>query len=269
MRYSVGMPTARGLMLVLLAALLLAGPPSRAWGQASPPAPGGVLVTAGRVSARLVSAPLRTVLREIASQTRIEIMILGKGEQHVTASFEDVPVEVAIRTLMRGNGGGAFVFEENAAGERRLVGAYVTIDPGGPGMRDEATMSAQAQPRSPEGSAPAATPPPASKEPASIASHEDVLRTGAIEDFVPAAVALFPGVGKPVDAVYAAATRHPDANVRLNALSVIAEVGSGEAARRALEQAANDLDPTVQARAKQMLGKPGATVESPVGLGGR
>ncbi len=269
MRYSMGMPTLRGLTVVLLAALLLAGPSSRAWGQAPPRALAGVLVTGGRVSVGLVSAPLTTVLREIASQTGLEMMILGKGEQRVTASFEGVPVEVAIRTLMRGNGGGAFVFEENAAGERRLVGAYVTIGPGGPGIRDEATLSAQAQPRSPGAAPPPVGAAPASRDPASVASAEEVLRTGSLEDFLLAAVTLYPGGRTPVDAIYAAATGHPDASVRLNALSVIAEVGSGEDARRALEQAAKDLDPYVQARAKEMLGKPGAPVGPPTGRGGR
>jgi hypothetical protein len=165
-------------------------------------------------------------------------------------------------------------FEESAGGGQRLVAAYVTIAPGGPGIRDGAGISAYGQPGPSRGSAPAAAGPStavlAAKDPAAIASAEEVLRTGSIEDFLSAAIALYPGVKKPVDAVYAAATEHPDANVRLNALSVVAAVGSGEEARTAaLERAADDLDPTVQARARQMLGRPGAAAAPPIGRRGR
>ena len=233
-----------------------------------------MLVVDGRVSARLNSASLASALRDIADQARLEIVILGgQSDERVTASFENLPIDVAIGILIRGNGGGAFVFEETAAGGRRLVGAYVTIAPGGPGIRDGAGISAHGPPGPSGAPAPAAAGPsravPTASGPAAIAAAEEALRAGSIEDFVPAAIALYPGVKKPVDAVYAAATEHPDANVRLNALSVMAEVGSGEEARRALERAANDPDPTVQARARQMLGRPGAAGASPIGRRGR
>jgi hypothetical protein len=212
----------------------------------------GVQVVEGRVTVSATSAPLSSLLREIARQSGLSIMVLGQADQTITIAFKDLSLDEALRILSRGNGGGALVYEEGPGTARRLVGAYLTLAPGGPGLRDPVTTAA---PRSAEARVverPGITDGPVL--PPTVAAAEEQLRTGAPEDFITAAIALYPNVNKPVEAVYAAATEHPDPSVRMNALSVMAEVGSGEQAQRILEQAANDPDPTVQALARGMLG---------------
>lgn len=234
--------------MALLTVSLVLSWGSRAGAQGGEAAP-SVRVVQGRATVQAQSTSLAAILHEIGRQSGLPFVLLGRNDQLISLSFQDRPLDDALRTLMRGHGGGALVYEEGPGGERRLVGAYVALEPGGPGIRD---TPAPAAVRPAERSSPNAAGVAPVTDAAAVASAEEQLRSGAPEDFISAAIALHPDK-KGVDAIYATAIDHPDAGVRQNALGVIAEVGSGEAAQRVLEQAANDPDPGVQALARRML----------------
>jgi len=96
--------------------------------------------------------------------------------------------------------------------------------------------------------------PVAAQEPVgvSIIVAEEKLREGSPEDFLQSLRVLYP-MQKPVDALYSA-LRHSDPTVRVNALSMLSEMGSGNRAKLALKAAANDSDPMVSGLARRMLG---------------
>lgn len=242
-----------GVLLGLATMLLVM--PQMGYGQSGTAPTTGVTVKDGRVTVRLSGASLAATLRDIARQTNLELVLLGRSDQAIAGvALDDLPLEAALRALMRGRGGGMLVFEEGQGGTRKLVGAYLTLEEGGPGIADDVRGAGR--------EASAAGPPtgaagPGQKDPATIAAAEERMRAGGISDFLGGAVALYPDARRPVDALYSAAT-HPDANIRMNALGLIAEVGDPQRGREVLEQATNDPDPSVQALAKQILGKPGA-----------
>jgi hypothetical protein len=247
--------SARGIALLSCVVLLL---PAAGWSSsadAQPLSGQQISVADGRVSVQLSNAPLAGVLREIGRQAGLSIVILRQADLAVTIAFRDLPLDEALRALSRGTAGGALVYEESTTGPQRLVGAFLTLEAGGPGIRAAGPVASPSAAASvaPSGQAAGAASIGGPPGLAAMAKAEEQLRTGAIEDFLSAARVLYPDK-KGVDAVYAAATDHPDSNVRMNALGVLAEVGSGPKATQVLEQAAQDMDPTVQSLAKQMLG---------------
>jgi HEAT repeat protein len=247
--------SARGIALLSCVVVLLSAAGWRSSADAEPLSGQQISVTDGRVSVQLSNAPLAGVLREIGRQAGLSIVILRQADLAVTIAFRDLSLDEAVRALSRGTAGGVLVYEESTPGPQRLVGAFLTLEAGGPGIRDARPVAAPSPAASvaPSGQVAGAASIGGPPGPAAMAKAEEQLRTGMIEDFLPAARVLYPDkLG--VDAVYAAATEHPNPNVRTNALAVLAEVGRGPKAIQVLEQAAQDMDPTVRSLAKQMLG---------------
>ncbi len=220
-------------LVSLCIALLPSTPP--AWG-AGGPGPGNrgvaeVRVAEGRVTIQAESAPLTDLLREISRQAGVPIVLLGRSDQVVTGVFRNLPVDAAIRALiLRANTSWALVYEEDLGGARRLLKAGVIFRRGAIPGQESAGEADQV--------------------------HQANLRGGSIEEFLQSVVVLYPDARTPLAGVYKA-VGHPDPSVRVNALSVLAELGSGDQARRALEEAANDPDPMVHELARRMLfGKP-------------
>ena len=132
---------------------------------------------------------------EIRRQSGLEIVLIGRSDQVVSLAFEALPVDRALRRSMSGNGGGMLVYEDTPGGEPRLVGAYLALEGGGAGIREShATAPAPVTQRAVEGGRRPRDKGeiPAPRTPQGLAAAEEHLRTGAIEDFLPAAVALFP-----------------------------------------------------------------------------
>lgn len=225
-------------LVALLAFFLLAGLPTFGWA-----APAEVKVTADRVTIRAESTSLVDLLREIAQKAGISIVLRGQTGQIVTVDVEDAPLAEALNTLLRNNPGSAFVYAEDSRKGSRLVKAYVVLY--GTGSNIAETIGT-------------VTPEPANE---TIVVHEsggmpvevaeERLREGSPEEFLQALATIYP---KQKDALYAA-LRHPDASVRMNALTMLAEVGTGSRAKQAIEDAMNDTDMTVRSAARRLLGK--------------
>jgi hypothetical protein len=77
---------------------------------------------AGRLSLNVKDASLSTVLREIAAKGDFALDIAGELDSKVTASFENVPIERALRRIV---GGSSYIIElapPGAEGEPRRIG---------------------------------------------------------------------------------------------------------------------------------------------------
>lgn len=206
----------------------------------------GVSINSHGVSISVTGQPLAAVLGQLARLAGVKLVILQHADTVITLTARDVPLDAAFHQLMEGNGGGALAFEEQPDGTRSLVAAYLALGVGGHVRR---ALHAAAAPATPE-AARAVNPAQASR--LSVGEADRQLREGSPEDFISAAVALHPEAQKPIDAVYAT-LRHPHPGVRVNALGMIAELGSGERAKEALEEAARDPDPAVRITARQLL----------------
>jgi hypothetical protein len=62
-----------------------------------------IRVQEGSVSLKVTEAPLEDVLREIASQSRIRLVLQGSREEKISAEFQSVPLEEALRRLIKEN----------------------------------------------------------------------------------------------------------------------------------------------------------------------
>lgn len=201
-----------------------------------------VKVDAGRVTIHAESASLPALLRELADQAALRIVVYRPSDDPVAVEFKDLPLEQAVEVLMRDTRGGAMVFEEDRTGLRRLVKVYMVLN-GDAGSIEELGRKRSTIEETKE--------PAYSPDPVPLETAERYLRNGDPGEFLTSLTVFYPGV-KPQDALYLALS-HPDPSVRSNGLSVLAEVGSGDRARRALEEAADDPDPTVRGLARRLL----------------
>jgi hypothetical protein len=203
-----------------------------------------VRFTGGRLTVKAESTALVDLLREIARQSGIAMVLRGRTGQVVSIDVDNVPIEDVFNTLLRENPGSALVYSSESDDKRHLIKAYVLLRGEGSSVEEVIGNSgAMAQ---------------AEKMPVDIAVEK--LREGAPEEFLQSLETLYPKL-KPLDALYES-VRHPDASVRVNALSMLAEMGTGERARQALEDAANDTDVMVSGLAKRMLGKSDGVVKA-------
>jgi hypothetical protein len=62
-----------------------------------------IRVQEGSVSIKVAEAPLEDVLREIASQSRIRLVLQGSREEKISAEFQSVRLEEALRRLIKEN----------------------------------------------------------------------------------------------------------------------------------------------------------------------
>jgi hypothetical protein len=197
-----------------------------------------VRFTDGRLTVKAQSTPLVDLLREIAQQSGIAMVLRGRTGQVVSIDLDEVPIEDVFNTLLRENPGSALVYSSESVDKPHLIKAYVLLRGDGSSIEEvignESGAMAQAE-----------------KMPVEVAVEK--LREGAPEEFLQSLATLYPKL-KPIDALYES-VRHPDASVRVNALSMLAELGSGDRARQALENASNDTDVTVRSLALRMLGK--------------
>jgi hypothetical protein len=99
------------LLRALLASLVLLGGLSHPWGTpgiAQLPSVGGderplIRVEAGRVSVKIAGAPLEEVLREISAQSHAKLVLHGPRPEKVSAEFESLSLEEALRRLIKAN----------------------------------------------------------------------------------------------------------------------------------------------------------------------
>lgn len=117
---------ARGAATLALATLLaspaFASPPAGATAQLS--AELSVSVTDdGRIFATLTGAPLQLVLKVIGKKANLEIDVQGSLSDLVTAEFSSVPLDQAVRTLLRDRNYALFYGRQN--GTTRLTGVWV------------------------------------------------------------------------------------------------------------------------------------------------
>jgi hypothetical protein len=230
-----------------------------------------ITVTDGRLNLRVQSRPLGWVLEEVSREGRVAIIADGVGGQRISAQFQDIPLDEALRQLLKDHD--AFFFygpEKTKPASLRAVWVY----PKGRGrglapVPPEAWASTKEMLEEAE-----ANPDPGARARAiqtvverkgnraldlvlgALQDVDDRVRTRALF------AALGEGVRLPADSLIALAITDPSHNVRFLALEAL--VGQKDPNVRATaEQALNDPHPHVRNKAQDILNRLDAAARPP------
>lgn len=83
----------------------------------------------GRLSVKIVDAPLTAVLKVIAGHTGARIVLLGAADQTVGADFDNQPLEEGLRRLLRGRNFAFFYAPESGAKKTGYLLSEIKIFP--------------------------------------------------------------------------------------------------------------------------------------------
>jgi HEAT repeat protein len=237
------------MMVLLLSLGLLFVTATGAAAGSVPAAPGAgpvteVRVDNGRLSVRLQDAPLGDLLRIIGQQAGLTVTLRGDFSRPVTLSFENVPMEEAIRRLVRGDSV-AFSYAD-AANPRQAALSGVWVLGATPGGEPQVVVEA-APPTSPSEVAAGAPSPDATDGSAPVPGGSNADRTKrAASDRIRAIQDLARTEGVAAASALHDALRHEnEARVRLAAVGALASMRTEEA-RAGLESAAKDPDPRIR-----------------------
>jgi hypothetical protein len=213
----------------------------------APPAAAPVTIEArgDRLTVRAREVSLRLILERIGEIARITVHIEAPTEERITVEFQDVPLEEALRRLLRHRS--AVLIYETVAGPlvsvRVVRPASLTDSPslGGPDAVETAVgEDHEARPSDAAGGEPI--------DPGAIA----LARASAAVDVVEEEIQALPGGGESLN-VYRFMDRlnDPEPSVRVTALQWL--VTRAEAQLTALASALKDSDAGVRAAAAQMI----------------
>lgn len=247
------MSSYREVILGLLTGLLLVGWPhhasaGRAVARVPVAArdPGYIHVEQGRVTVNLAGIPLEEVLQAISTQSRIRVVLHGPRPEPISVAFQAVPLEEALRRLMKANfllvyaADGALAEvrvlrapdERTLAEERKSIESLIeTLAEGEPAQRREAVLalgeSTSAQ----------------SVEPLAKALEED--DAAEVRQAVVSVLEKVEG-SEAVAALADAVSNDSDQTVRLSAVKALATRDSSEAVDALTQALEADAEPSVR-----------------------
>lgn len=216
--------------------LLMGGVGSPVAGQSvaqSPPAAGGdrplIRVEEGVVTVKIAGASLEEVLKEISAQSRIRLVLHGFRPEPLSAEFQAVPLDEALRRLIKANfllvyapdGNLAEVWVLRKPGERTLSGERGSLDSligelqrGEPAQRSRAALALGEV-----------------KNEQALAPVIEVLEGDDAPEVRQAAISALEDLGgqQAIAALAAAVADDSDDFVRLSAVKALAKLGGPEA----------------------------------------
>lgn len=197
-------------------------------------------VEAGRVSVKIEDTSLSEILKEIGTQSGVTLVLHGSRPEKVSARFQSVPLDEALRRLIKDN----FLFLYSSGTDRPEVEVWI-VNSGTSLSSFVATTQKSARPILP-------------KREASLDSLLQELQEGNAEQRQQAVWMLGDFKDKKaVAAVKGALEGDEDPDVRKQAAWVLEELGDPQSVDALAEAVSGDEDESVRQRAVESLAKLG------------